>query len=163
MILTAQKGCCNRHRENRCPKYQERRSGSNLVRNYTPPPPMLLPYWHDHSTNDIQFWGFIQLNLGIIAACAPPLKPLVGGVLRLPSTVRSTGRSNYGTNTIGGSKPSRIQSRIRGSTMGQNHGWVRTNSEIELDERSFTSETVITSKGDRQVSMDKWVLVAFKG
>lgn len=39
--------------------------------------------------------------------------------------------------------------------MGQNHGWVRTHSEIELDERSFSSETVITSKVERQVSMDK--------
>ncbi|KAK1590272.1 uncharacterized protein LY79DRAFT_607632 [Colletotrichum navitas] len=31
----------------------------------------------------IQFWGFLQLNLGIIAACAPSLRPLVGRVLKL--------------------------------------------------------------------------------
>ncbi|KAK1990895.1 hypothetical protein LX36DRAFT_663814 [Colletotrichum falcatum] len=34
----------------------------------------------------IQFWGFLQLNLGIIAACAPSLKPLVGRALKLNSS-----------------------------------------------------------------------------
>ncbi|EFQ33948.1 hypothetical protein CGRA01v4_12429 [Colletotrichum graminicola] len=33
----------------------------------------------------IQFWGFLQLNLGIIAACAPSLRPLVGRALKLNS------------------------------------------------------------------------------
>ncbi|EQB53454.1 hypothetical protein GCG54_00005355 [Colletotrichum gloeosporioides] len=33
----------------------------------------------------IQFWGFLQLQLGIIAACAPTFKPLVGRMLRLTS------------------------------------------------------------------------------
>ncbi|KAK1978452.1 hypothetical protein LZ30DRAFT_784144 [Colletotrichum cereale] len=34
----------------------------------------------------IQFWGFLQLNLGIIAACAPSLKPLVGRALKINSS-----------------------------------------------------------------------------
>ncbi|KAK1705614.1 uncharacterized protein BDZ83DRAFT_207578 [Colletotrichum acutatum] len=34
----------------------------------------------------IQFWGFLQLNLGIIAACAPALKPLVGRALKISSS-----------------------------------------------------------------------------
>ncbi|KAF1979131.1 hypothetical protein BU23DRAFT_148500 [Bimuria novae-zelandiae CBS 107.79] len=91
-------------------------------------------------TNDIQYWGFIQVNLGIIAACAPSLKPLAGGVLRLPTTQQSNSRNAYGTGTNGQSIQSRIQSRIRVSTMGQNNGWVRTDSDIELDEVSFSSQ-----------------------
>ncbi|WYZ44851.1 hypothetical protein EsH8_VIII_000167 [Colletotrichum jinshuiense] len=34
----------------------------------------------------IQFWGFLQLNLGIIAACAPAIKPLVGRALKISSS-----------------------------------------------------------------------------
>ena len=115
----------------------------------------LLHYLQKDSTNDIQFYGFIQLNLGIIAACAPPLKPLVGGVLRLPSTTKSNTRSGYGTNTIGGTKQSRIQSKFRASTMSPNNGWVRTNSDIELDEASFGSQTNITTKQGRSSSISK--------
>ncbi|TEA18667.1 Satratoxin biosynthesis SC1 cluster protein 4 [Colletotrichum sidae] len=33
----------------------------------------------------IQFWEFLQLNLGIVAACAPSLKPLVGHALKISS------------------------------------------------------------------------------
>ncbi|KZL64073.1 integral membrane protein [Colletotrichum incanum] len=33
----------------------------------------------------IQFWGFLQLQVGIIAACAPSLKPLVNRLLHLSS------------------------------------------------------------------------------
>ncbi|KAK1963320.1 hypothetical protein LY78DRAFT_614479 [Colletotrichum sublineola] len=33
----------------------------------------------------IQFWEFLQLNLGIIAACAPSLKPLLGRALKISS------------------------------------------------------------------------------
>ncbi|KAF3025013.1 hypothetical protein E8E14_014155 [Neopestalotiopsis sp. 37M] len=42
----------------------------------------------------IQFWGFLQLNVGIIAACAPTLKPVLGKVLRLPTYGRSYGNYN---------------------------------------------------------------------
>ncbi|TQN71843.1 Satratoxin biosynthesis SC1 cluster protein 4 [Colletotrichum shisoi] len=36
----------------------------------------------------IQFWGFLQLNVGIIAACAPAIKPLVGRALKISSSSR---------------------------------------------------------------------------
>ncbi|OLN85063.1 hypothetical protein CCHL11_10248 [Colletotrichum chlorophyti] len=52
----------------------------------------------------IQFWEFLQLNLGIIAACAPSLKPLVGHALKISSSDRYHGelyenRRPTGTNT----------------------------------------------------------------
>ncbi|KAK0387077.1 hypothetical protein NLU13_5390 [Sarocladium strictum] len=50
----------------------------------------------------VTFWGFMQLNVGIIAACAPSLKPLVSKALGL-STVDSRA---YG-NTYGSHGPSR--------------------------------------------------------
>ncbi|KAK4243124.1 hypothetical protein C7999DRAFT_18479 [Corynascus novoguineensis] len=40
----------------------------------------------------IQFWGFLQLQLGIIAACATSLKPLFSRILKL-----STNEQYYGT------------------------------------------------------------------
>ncbi|KAI4701565.1 hypothetical protein J4E81_003305 [Alternaria sp. BMP 2799] len=103
-------------------------------------------------TNDIQFWGFLQVNVGIIAACAPSLKPLVGGILRLPSTQYSNSRSNFASGSNGQSNKSRMQSRIRVSTRIESKGWIRTDSDIELDEReSFGSQAQITSKKDERV------------
>ncbi|KAI4613461.1 uncharacterized protein J4E87_009928 [Alternaria ethzedia] len=100
-------------------------------------------------TNDIQFWGFLQVNVGIIAACAPSLKPLVGGILRLPSTQYSNSRSNFASGSNGQSNKSRLQSRIRVSTRIESKGWIRTDSDIELDEReSFGSQAHITSNKD---------------
>ncbi|KAI4661546.1 uncharacterized protein J4E78_004335 [Alternaria triticimaculans] len=100
-------------------------------------------------TNDIQFWGFLQVNVGIIAACAPSLKPLVGGILRLPSTQYSNSRSNFASGSNGQSSKSRLQSRIRVSTRIESKGWIRTDSDIELDEReSFGSQAHITSNKD---------------
>ncbi|TDZ20098.1 hypothetical protein Cob_v007164 [Colletotrichum orbiculare MAFF 240422] len=43
----------------------------------------------------IQFWGFLQLNLGIIAACAPALKPLVGRALKISSSRRYNSNDLY--------------------------------------------------------------------
>ncbi|KAI4946804.1 hypothetical protein J4E91_006976 [Alternaria rosae] len=103
-------------------------------------------------TNDIQFWGFLQVNVGIIAACAPSLKPLVGGILRLPSTQHSNSRSNFASGSNGQSSKSRIQSRIRVSTRIESKGWIRTDSDIELDEReSFGSQAQITSNNNERV------------
>ncbi|KAF4816804.1 hypothetical protein CGCTS75_v012647 [Colletotrichum tropicale] len=36
--------------------------------------------------NSVQFWGFVQFCLAIIAACAPSLKPLFGRALKISST-----------------------------------------------------------------------------
>ncbi|KAI8270170.1 hypothetical protein K4K58_011571 [Colletotrichum sp. SAR11_239] len=43
----------------------------------------------------VQFWGFLQLNLGIIAACAPALKPLVGKALKISSSRRYNSNNLY--------------------------------------------------------------------
>ncbi|KAL2266771.1 hypothetical protein VTJ83DRAFT_6123 [Remersonia thermophila] len=42
----------------------------------------------------IQFWGFLQLQVGIMAACATSLKPLFARVLRLNSTERYYGNNS---------------------------------------------------------------------
>ena len=109
------------------------------------PETMLIP----NSTNDIQFWGFIQVNLGIIAACAPSLKPLIGGMSKLSSTNVSNSRLNYGTGTSGPKQ----QSRTRISTRNPNQGWVRTDSDIELDDESFSSRTNITSTKNQRTEL----------
>ncbi|KAF2446685.1 hypothetical protein P171DRAFT_383457 [Karstenula rhodostoma CBS 690.94] len=101
-------------------------------------------------TNDIQFWGFIQVKLGIIAACASSLKPLFGGVLRLKSTSLSESRSNnYGPGSNGQIKS---LSRVRTSTHGRGHkhGWERADSDIELDDGSYSSQTNIKQTRDKK-------------
>ncbi|KAL7939924.1 hypothetical protein V8C42DRAFT_349954 [Trichoderma barbatum] len=45
---------------------------------------------------NVQFWGLLQLNLGIIAACAPSLKPLVGNILKLKSLTPNHGYQSPG-------------------------------------------------------------------
>ncbi|KXX76976.1 hypothetical protein MMYC01_207139 [Madurella mycetomatis] len=44
----------------------------------------------------VQFWGFLQLNIGIIAACATSLRPLVNRILKLSTTDAYNGPSKYG-------------------------------------------------------------------
>ncbi|KAM5352647.1 hypothetical protein ACJ41O_005369 [Fusarium nematophilum] len=76
----------------------------------------------------IQFWGFLQLNLGIIAACAPSLKPLVSKALKLSSY--------YGSNQYG--NPSYGQSRSRRMTGGRTPAGTSNfsqNNDFELGDR----------------------------
>lgn len=40
---------------------------------------------------NIQFYGFLQFNLGIIVACAPTLRPLLGRALKLSSHDKFSG------------------------------------------------------------------------
>ncbi|CAG9945742.1 unnamed protein product [Clonostachys rosea f. rosea IK726] len=47
-------------------------------------------------TYDVQFWGLLQLNLGIIAACGPSLKPLVRNILQLTSLTPRYGYTGSG-------------------------------------------------------------------
>ncbi|KAI9152192.1 hypothetical protein HJFPF1_09418 [Paramyrothecium foliicola] len=44
--------------------------------------------WFEHN---IQFYGFLQFNLGIIVACAPTLRPLLGRALKLSSRDKFSG------------------------------------------------------------------------
>ncbi|KAF5675192.1 integral membrane protein [Fusarium heterosporum] len=45
---------------------------------------------------DIRFWGLLQLSVGIIAACAPSLRPLVKNILQLKSTAPAYDNPYYG-------------------------------------------------------------------
>jgi hypothetical protein len=59
----------------------------------------------------IQFYGFLQVNLGIIVACAPTLRPLLGRALKLSSSDRYYANSygqNRSNNTGARSRKSRV-------------------------------------------------------
>lgn len=59
----------------------------------------------DKSFNQwVQFWGFQQLNFGIIAACAASLKPLFNRFLGLSSAGKSKGTGNPSTLHTWGSR-----------------------------------------------------------
>ncbi|KAK8054707.1 hypothetical protein PG994_009774 [Apiospora phragmitis] len=100
-------------------------------------------------TNWIQFFGFLQVNVGIMAACAPSHKPLVGGALRLNSTMRSgarygrSGSGGLGSKYGPGAQPSdRRASRgmvISGAAGGPTRkGWLK--SKNETDEFEMTTD-----------------------
>ncbi|KAK8099628.1 uncharacterized protein PG998_012869 [Apiospora kogelbergensis] len=72
-------------------------------------PDNTFDYW-------VHFWQNLQLNIGIIAACAQFLRPLLGRVLKLNSTgaksssypqYNKEGHGKYGLQTIGSSAPKR--------------------------------------------------------
>ncbi|KAK8024546.1 hypothetical protein PG993_012612 [Apiospora rasikravindrae] len=70
-------------------------------------PDNTFDYW-------VHFWQNLQLNIGIIAACAQFLRPLLGRVLKLNSTAAKSypqynqeGHGKYGLQTIGSSAPKR--------------------------------------------------------
>jgi hypothetical protein len=52
-------------------------------------------------TQDIQFYGFLQFNLGIIVACAPTLRPLLGRALKLSTADKSYGNNYYASGRSG--------------------------------------------------------------
>ncbi|KAK3297344.1 uncharacterized protein B0H64DRAFT_122936 [Chaetomium fimeti] len=72
-------------------------------------PDAIFDYW-------VHFWQNLQLNIGIIAACASFLKPLVGRLLKINSSVGysypstpygRSGRTPMGVETIGSKYPNR--------------------------------------------------------
>ncbi|KAI6779959.1 Integral membrane protein [Emericellopsis cladophorae] len=88
--------------------------------------------------NRIQFWGFLQINIGIIAACAPTLRPLVAGILQLSTSntgARYPSQSRYG-NGYGGPK----NTGLRSQRNNRSSGWVKADSghdEYEMDDGRF--------------------------
>ncbi|KAK7946907.1 uncharacterized protein PG986_011228 [Apiospora aurea] len=75
-------------------------------------PDNTFDYW-------VHFWQNLQLNIGIIAACAQFLRPLLGRVLKLNSTSAKSypqynqeGRGKYGLQTIGSSAPNKRRTRL---------------------------------------------------
>ncbi|KAH6655668.1 hypothetical protein BKA67DRAFT_690438 [Truncatella angustata] len=101
----------------------------------------------------IQFWGFLQLQVGIIAACAPSLGPLFFRA-RGMSTARNytnsgSRRNNTGNNnglvTIGGTNESRSK-RGRGSIELTDHIPVdQKSSELSLAMTKGENKSAVTS------------------
>ncbi|KAM0326605.1 hypothetical protein ACHAQA_006474 [Verticillium albo-atrum] len=102
----------------------------------------------------VQFWGFLQLQLGIIAACAPALKPLVSRFLKLSTTGdyrypsgRSQPPGSIGLQTIGGSGPARRQTmkpsfesdeRVSGGSDGGSLGGAGSKGQNEVSVQGGT-------------------------
>ncbi|KAH6683561.1 hypothetical protein F5X68DRAFT_233617 [Plectosphaerella plurivora] len=83
----------------------------------------------------VQFWGFLQLNVGIIAACIPTLRPLLGKSLGLTTGGTSTANKYYGNDSAG---PHRRTTRRQatGGYMEQTSG-----AEYELDDRASAKDS----------------------
>ncbi|KAF7545303.1 hypothetical protein G7Z17_g9269 [Cylindrodendrum hubeiense] len=82
----------------------------------------------------IQFWGFLQLNLGMIAACAPSLKPLVSRALKLSSYYNSTpyGNRSYGAHSRRMTGGERIPGNVSNFSR---------NNDFELGDRRLEGES----------------------
>ncbi|VUC27350.1 unnamed protein product [Clonostachys rosea] len=66
-------------------------------------------------TYEIQFWGLLQLNLGIIAACAPALKPLVRNILNLKSLTPGYGYTNSASRRLrSGKRTTGLSNKAKG-------------------------------------------------
>nr|XP_036579392.1 uncharacterized protein CTRU02_10638 [Colletotrichum truncatum]KAF6786939.1 integral membrane protein [Colletotrichum truncatum] len=89
----------------------------------------------------IQFWGFLQLNLGIIAACAPALKPLVGRALKISSSRRYNSNNLYENRYPTG----RTGRTGNGTSHARRQGYMEQGSqgapEFELEDGPFTPGT----------------------
>jgi hypothetical protein len=86
---------------------------------------------------NIQFFGFLQFNLGIIVACAPTLRPLLGRALKLSSHDKYSG-GYYADNR--GVKSGHLSSRRRTAGQGlefelQEAGGLDGNSNIKTTVR----------------------------
>ncbi|KAF9880066.1 hypothetical protein CkaCkLH20_02020 [Colletotrichum karsti] len=86
----------------------------------------------------VQFWGFLQLNLGIIAACAPAIKPLVGRALKISSSRRYKSDNLYENRYPTG----RTGRTGNVTTNARRHGYREQGSqgapEFELEETPFS-------------------------
>jgi hypothetical protein len=88
------------------------------------------------------FWGFLQLQLGIIAACAPTLKPLFSRVLGL-STNKASRLYDFDP-----SKPTERTNNLTiggGGTSGRSPRPMQT--EFEMDDRMSGTSDDMPSKG----------------
>ncbi|KAL6918487.1 hypothetical protein FSST1_009982 [Fusarium sambucinum] len=97
---------------------------------------------------DIQFWGLLQLNVGIIAACAPSLRPLVKNILRLKSLTPAYGFSDYGQR----GRSVRLSTiRGPGATSSSRHRDQATRSEVRNNPKNaIYVETVFELKNGSQ-------------
>ncbi|KAK4236380.1 hypothetical protein C8A03DRAFT_16974 [Achaetomium macrosporum] len=103
----------------------------------------------------IQFWGFLQLNIGMIAACATSLKPLFKRILRLGSTDRYNTPAQYGSRYGYGmrSRGTRVTGLGKGTDTGrrqQDGAFQGTINEYELENgmRMSGDENLSNGKGE---------------
>ncbi|KAH6850619.1 hypothetical protein B0I37DRAFT_117591 [Chaetomium sp. MPI-CAGE-AT-0009] len=135
-------------------------------------PDAIFDYW-------VHFWQNLQLNIGIIAACASFLKPLVGRLLKINSSVgysypsapygRSGGRSGrtpMGVETIGSKYPNRrrgaeedefeLRTKNGGSPTGESR--VVTSVEGAPSRRpspDYSAENVVPDNNSEEIILQK--------
>ncbi|KAF9874227.1 integral membrane protein [Colletotrichum karsti] len=95
----------------------------------------------------IYVWGFLQIQFGIIAACAPTLRPLVSRILRLTSYDDYT--NEYGSRSQMNGTAARAKHR---NTMRSGMGPRVVRDQYELDERGIgdgdSDTTLPAAKGE---------------
>jgi hypothetical protein len=103
-------------------------------------------------TQDVQFWGFLQFNLGIIVACAPTLRPLLGRALKLSS--RDKYSNNYYGNRSGGTGAMMSRKSRKTTTRTGPYG----EEDFEMDDNVMfdkAGQTMTTVHGGKTTVYDK--------
>ncbi|KAI4639192.1 hypothetical protein J4E93_009370 [Alternaria ventricosa] len=98
-----------------------------------------------HFNNNVRFWGFVQLNVGIIAASIPTLKPL------LRKISKSTNSNQYNqfqdgdkARTIGSAPPSRPRRSILTTLSG-----TRTDKRADAEAYEMWRATAGSAQGGK--------------
>ncbi|KAI4666515.1 uncharacterized protein J4E79_002554 [Alternaria viburni] len=98
-----------------------------------------------HFNNNVRFWGFVQLNVGIIAASIPTLKPL------LRKISKSTNSNQYNqfhdgdkARTIGSAPPSRPRKSILTTLSG-----TRTDKNADTEAYEMWRATAGSAQGGK--------------
>ncbi|KZL72539.1 integral membrane protein [Colletotrichum incanum] len=86
----------------------------------------------------IQFWGFLQLNLGIIAACAPAIKPLIGRALKITSSRRYNSDNLYENRYPTGRTGRTVNITANAKRQGYREQGSQGAPDFELEERAFS-------------------------
>ncbi|KAK4156003.1 hypothetical protein C8A00DRAFT_13028 [Chaetomidium leptoderma] len=101
----------------------------------------------------IQFWGFLQLNIGIIAACATSLKPLFNRVLKLSTTDHYNTPARYG---YGYGSRSR-GTKLNGAGANDSHTGTGQRSVFRGPADEYELEDGIKTSGEENLSAGKAV------
>jgi hypothetical protein len=106
----------------------------------------------DQSFNNwIQFWGFMQVSVGIMAACAPTLKPLVGGVLNLSSSGKYNASSKrYSKHSAFTGR--RVPGGMLVGSAGTKKGWAKTRSQTDEFEMSSNMYDNLKEPEDQHIT-----------
>ncbi|KAK3305934.1 uncharacterized protein B0T15DRAFT_435256 [Chaetomium strumarium] len=90
----------------------------------------------------VQFWGFLQLNIGMIAACATSLKPLFKRILKLGSSYP------YNTPAYGSRYGYGTRSRVTGLRKGTETGKGQQGGNFQGTVNEYELENGIRSDGN---------------